>query len=608
MKNALLGRIAILFLSSAGIGGALQIREYDSARHDRLTGFPSAPAENPGFLYDASRFRGIGWDTANTKREVALVSPVHFVCASHFAPAIGATIRFLDASGAIVERTVASTTIIKDGDGTASDVTLGTLNSPIDSATGVLAFRYLNLASESDYTNKALMVFGWYAQAGYGKIAGFADMDVAGRTTRTLKFQYRDFGSTTSDDAKLEGGDSGSPCFVDTDGQPALVATHSMIAISNFVQNNYSAFVPHYIAGLDAALAPDGRRMRPANYGATTMSASFARNPSTLRRSNTGQISVAVSNSGANEAGNVELLFAFPAGHGPDSASATGWIVEHRSADVWSVRKALMASGESATVTLDWSALPDAPSLGGTLALTTDTAPQVDLDIDPELLPSFAEWAGGLSDPTPGGDPDSDTIPNLEEYGFGGDPEVWGTLIAGTSHPLLPRIEHTDAATIALSFPRRTDATLRGLSYLVEWSDSLAADSWSSTPPPGLDASTEAWDPPVAGFERVPRLVPDSGRRGGRAGRRAQQGQGGGERERRCRQHRNHPATTADNGRPCGEQALDAFFEPPGPGHGHGGKRLAGGIREVAKQAGVVGRRNSGGEHPGVGIELALGL
>ncbi len=513
MKNTSLGRIAIVFLSSAGIGAALQIRKYDSARHDRLTGFPSAPAENSGFLYGASRFRGIGWDTAETKREIALVSPVHFVCASHYPPATGATIRFLDASGTIVERTVVSKTIIKDDEGNASDVTLGTLNSAIDPATGVLPFRYLNLATENDYKNKPLMVFGWYARAGYGKIAGFADVDISGRNTRTLKFQYSNFGSNSDDDAKLEEGDSGSPCFVDTDGQPALVATHSAISDSTLSQDNYSAFVPHYLAGLDAALAPTGRRMRPANYDATTMSDSFTQSPSTLRRSNAGQISVAVSNSGANESGNVELLFAFPAGRGPDSASAAGWVVEHRSADVWSVRKALMASGESATVTLDWSALPDAPSLGGTLALTTDTSPQVDLALDPELLPSFAEWAGGLSDSAPGGDPDSDSITNLEEYGFGGDPEVWGTLIAGTSHPLLPRIERTEAATIALSFPRRTDSAQRGLSYLVEWSDSLAADSWSETPPPGLDISTEAWDPTVAGFERVIYSWPDSGSR-----------------------------------------------------------------------------------------------
>ena len=42
--------------------GAVQIRGYDAARHDRFTGFPAAPVENAGFLHVAARFRAYGWD------------------------------------------------------------------------------------------------------------------------------------------------------------------------------------------------------------------------------------------------------------------------------------------------------------------------------------------------------------------------------------------------------------------------------------------------------------------------------------------------------------------------------------------------------------------
>jgi hypothetical protein len=109
-------------------------------------------------------------------------------------------------------------------------------------------------------------------------------------------------------------------------------------------------------------------------------------------------------------------------------------------------------------------------------------------------------------------DPDFDGVPNLEEYGFGGDPSAWGDVIAGTAHPMLPRIAGS-GTDVVFSFPRRTDAGDRGLSYIVEWSDTLAAGSWTSVAPDGATVSSEPWDPAVDGFERVLVEWPDSGPR-----------------------------------------------------------------------------------------------
>lgn len=61
-----------------------------------------------------------------------------------------------------------------------------------------------------------------------------------------------------------------------------------------------------------------------------------------------------------------------------------------------------------------------------------------------------------------------------------------------------------------ISFPRRTDAALRGISYLVEWSDSLAPGSWTTIAPPGTTGSVAAWNPAVAGFEQAVLSWPDA--------------------------------------------------------------------------------------------------
>ena len=493
--------VAAGWLVVAAGAGAVQIRGYDAARHDRFTGFPAAPVENAGFLHVAARFRGVGWWANGVNRQFALVSPRHFVCATHYMPTVGSKVRFAGAGGVVVEGTVAEVAgVAGDGGGGASDLALGRLAEGIDGGTGIVPFAWLNLGAEDAYRDASLMVFGWPARAGVGRLAGFADLSEPGtNTTRALRFDYRE-AAGGPDDAMLETGDSGSPTFVMAGGEPALVGVHSSVATEGETQANYDAFIPHYIAGLDQMLEPHGHRMRPAFLQPAVLTISSASAPAALRRAHPGRIDVEVANAGGVETGNVVLEVVFAPATAPDAIDAPGWVVEAGAAGRWQLRRARLAGGATGTVALEWDALPAAPALGGTVGHASDASPAASVEVVCPLLPSYAEWAAGLTDADPGADPDRDGLANLVEYAFGGDPQAGALVLAG-SHPL-GVVPAWQAGTAGASFPWRTDAELRGLSYFIEWSATMAPGSWSGVPPPGLATEAGGWEPPVAGFER----------------------------------------------------------------------------------------------------------
>ncbi len=481
--------------------GAVQIRGYDAARHDRFTGFPAAPVENAGFLHVAARFRGVGWWAGGVNRQLALVSPRHFVCATHYMPTVGSKVRFAGAGGGVVEGTVAEVAGVPgDGGGGASDLALGRLAEGVDGGTGIVPFAWLNLGAEDAYRDASLMVFGWPARAGVGTLAGFADLSEPGmNTTRAFRFDYRE-AAGGPDDAMLETGDSGSPTFVMAGGEPALVGVHSSVATEGETQANYDAFIPHYIAGLDQMLEPHGHRMRPAFLQPAVLTISSAPTPAVLRRAQPGRIDLTVANAGGVETGNVVVGVVFPAGSAPDTIDAPGWVVAAGAAGSWELRRAQMAGTDAGTVALVWDALPAAPELAASVSHVSDASPAASVEVACPLLPSYAEWAAGLADADPGADPDRDGLANLVEYAFGGDPES-GSLLLDGSHPL-GLVPTWQAGTAGAAFPWRTDAGLRGLSYFIEWSATMAPGSWSGVPPPGLATEAGEWEPPVAGFER----------------------------------------------------------------------------------------------------------
>ena len=94
---------------------SLEIRTYDPAVHSLFTGFPAAPVRNPNFIFDASKFTGIGWFSSGAHKYCALVSPRHFLWATHHdlnELTNGEFISYINDAGSPVQRSVSGHTII----------------------------------------------------------------------------------------------------------------------------------------------------------------------------------------------------------------------------------------------------------------------------------------------------------------------------------------------------------------------------------------------------------------------------------------------------------------------------------------------------------------
>ncbi len=501
----------------------LIVRGYNSTEHDRFTGFPAAPVMNPGFLYDATKFTGVGWWVNNFTMagtiysQVTAISPRHLLTATHAAPPVGTVIHFIDSTGTLVDRAVQSTTPVPKGVSGDSDLCVMSLVSPLPST--VANYPWLNLVGgEDSYENLPLVVLG---QTPNGTPRGgecptthsyeeFITATSIGNT-RAAAWLYHAVNSPTNSCA-LSGGDSGGPSFHNVGGQPAVVGVHLAAVTVGMETESYDTFVPHYAAEVDVILAPAGHRLMPVNYTATTLQfPAAAASPAPLRRSNPGSIGFSVANTGGELTGNLALTISFAAGSEPSSLTAAGWVVESGGTGVWNLRAATLAASGSLSFTANWTALADLASITANLTADSDTAAAISVAPTFALAPSYAEWADGLALPGQTADPDGDDLENLLEYALGGDPEGGAMFLPG-GHPLQPVITAA-GGTISLSFPERSDAFLRGLSYVVETSTTLGSLAGSVTLPAGASSSTAPFAPAVPGFVKRTITWPSDGPR-----------------------------------------------------------------------------------------------
>ncbi|MBK1881433.1 hypothetical protein JIN85_03335 [Luteolibacter pohnpeiensis] len=442
--SAFVGLLVFQGLTADSRGMA--IRAYDATRHDRFTGFPGAPVWNDSAYYGSRNYTGVGWWTARTTEQFALVSPLHFVAPTHYLPSIGATIRFLNADGETVDRTVVSLTTVG-----GTDLTLATLSSPLLAADGVSFFPYLEKRSETSYLGTELVVFGATARGGRGVIDRFVNITESEEPTRTLRFTYNAL-IGDDDDAQLQVGDSGSPSFAVVDDKPALVGMHFAIDDETSFQYNYDTFIPNYIDELNELMAADGYQMTSQSPTASTVALAEVTPTSTLRVANPGSIAFTISNPGSSTASNAHLGITFPAGTGPSSIDSGDWIAEETGPDAWTFRIATLAPSTSVTFTANWEALPVAGNLTASVTLTADGADPATLEISHPLAASFAGWQLETGDS------------DLLDYAFGSQ-----------QRPILAIAD----SNVTIGFPVRTDSASRGLSYILESSSQLTSDSWT---------------------------------------------------------------------------------------------------------------------------------
>lgn len=510
LRHPVILTLAILVIAPIRSAHGFEIRTYDATDHKRFDNFPSAPTVNPNQLFAAQDLSGIGWQSNSPAVQYTLVGRQHVIFATHFANFLGGNqIQFLNSSNQVIGRTGPTLTTIQDGS-SPSDLTILTLNEPIDHDQGVAPLPYFNIQA-GNHNGLTIGIAGIRDESGNKfQVIGRDTISTVESTSRSLDYggaigtltsRYMRFNysksSGNANEGHFEVGDSGSPTFTVVGDKAALIGIHSYVEETTFTYRNYDVFVPHYTSALDAQMAPLGYRMRPVNFSTTTLTGASTAVQPTPRQALPIDLEFAIENTGANLTGNLEVEFSFPAGQEPDSISAVGWVT-YGSGTKWTLRKATLTAAESGTLTATWSAVPIIAAITPTITWRSDTVEDETSSPSITLFPSYTAWAAGLAEGELTDDPDKDQLINQIEYALGGDPES-GIALLPNGDPLLPLI--TKAGGLATyTHPERSDKAARGLSYDPEWSPDLAPASFSTSPPAGLISSTAAYLPDVPGF------------------------------------------------------------------------------------------------------------
>lgn len=372
--------ILILTWSITASSHALEIRNYSAAKHNRLIHFPGkpvyafqTPALNPSFSPSAELFLGIGWPTSLTDwtRQMALISPRHFVFATHYPLEANWRIAFLDANGKQHTYGIKRQDPILNPQGQNTDLMLCTLTDDIPDSTGITAFPVLEMARESDYVGKEMIVCGSFVRAGKMTINGFTTLvnDPGFDTTRFAYFDYHK-SSGGKDDCNYQGGDSGAPSFIIIDGQATLIGTASgQDELPDGISRNYINFIPAYLTELDHLMENEGYHVKRFHPSATTVSCEII-SGDPLRRMKPASLGIKYRNTGEPTAHNLTMTITFSAP--PATVSGTGWICEATSPLVWKCRRGGLASSAESILTASWANLPDSKILHVSISKTHD--------------------------------------------------------------------------------------------------------------------------------------------------------------------------------------------------------------------------------------------
>jgi hypothetical protein len=288
----------VALLALAGL--PLRASEIDSgvnaARHRRFTGGfdTGVPTNNAGALGGGLDLSGVGWSAADRTWGVALISPKHFAIATHVLRAGGEQLRFLNRDGVVKTYTIkgVGTAGYTRGsyNGGTSDVAIGELVETVTAADNVKIYDVLrpggmpptapdlNNPPNPAGLNPALAWFVGKSVVAVGKNESAAGVfnPLGGKVSRdtiaevgaysltsattpdTLGYSWVS-SATTADSGRLVGGDSGSPSFVQHNGELYFLGSHSGIDPSiPGAQLNVGGFFPWYVDSFNASIAGTG--------------------------------------------------------------------------------------------------------------------------------------------------------------------------------------------------------------------------------------------------------------------------------------------------------------------------------------------------------------
>ncbi len=438
--------LPMLSLAIAEWAPALQIRSFSDSKHERFTGFPSAPVRNPGFIHASLNLTGVGWSAEDPQKQFTLISPLHFAGANHFQPSLNSMVNFLAQDGTVVSRQVTALTAVLNDQGQASDVLIGTLGAPVLSSSGVAFLPYLNLDAEAAYVGQSLIVLGRNARGGRGTIAAVADFggdpvtSASGiNRTRTYSLNYQTaFGG--ADDSYAEVGDSGSPGLVAVAGQAAIVGTHTAVLTALGTITTIDSLLPAYVARINNHLSVDGYHLTQVTPKAVAL-ALAQKAPALVRAGYPFSVELQVTNSAlTNEAHNLKLNQEWSGVSSAGSGSGDGWIQEAVPGSRVQARRGGLPAGTMTGFAI--STTIDNPGLcRSTAQLTADGVLPAHHELEVRVVESYRSWSRSLALPGAAEDPDGDGVDNLTEYAFGGDPAVPSQVRPGTTVSLFLRFQ-----------------------------------------------------------------------------------------------------------------------------------------------------------------------
>ena len=396
-------------------------------------------------------------------------------------------------------------------EGRPTDVLIGTLDAPVDPASGVRLLPYLNLETEAAYVGQSLIVLGRQARGGRGTIAAVADFggdpitSGAGiNTTRTYSFSYQTAAGLI-DDAYAEAGDSGSPGLVNVGGRAALVGTHTAVLNALGTITTIDSLLPAYAARINNHCAPLGYHLTQASPKNVTLTLSQTV-PPVIRAGYAFNLTISINNPGVlEEAHNLRFQHSWTAPAAASAATGAGWVADAAVPVGPAARRGGLPAGQAAPLILAGS-IAEPGAYRSTTKIKADGLAEISQETGLSVIESYRSWSRGLTDPNSASDPDGDGIDNLSEYAFGGDPRSASQSLAGNSAMLLPTLgRNTDTGRRTLSWVRRRDAAARALEYELQNSATLSTESWQTVTP--LSLTPRVLD---LQFEEVTAELPES--------------------------------------------------------------------------------------------------
>lgn len=198
------------------------------------------------FIGDSYNWSGVGMDT-NGIYWATMISPSYFVSAVHWHSPPGDTLTFWSSTN----KNISETRLVDGGQAIAgSDLWLGHLSTPVDSLVRPVAINGNPLAH-----GDVLYMYGLDSsnimRMGRNQFENYTTVSLGGSTGKVLFFQYdTPPAGLGTDEALVQGGDSGGPTFSIVNGQVGIDGLHW--ALGGTI--GYDTFVPNYIDALNAAM------------------------------------------------------------------------------------------------------------------------------------------------------------------------------------------------------------------------------------------------------------------------------------------------------------------------------------------------------------------